>query len=587
MRSNQSVGSGSFNCGVPATVQELVDVDPRGVGHAQNPRVPSLSVCAMTRGSGRLTGVLDLLRPFATEIVVALDERAEAETARLALVADEIVLFPHRDPGDSLIAWLHAQCTSSWILNLDDDEVPSTRLLLHLPKLLAGDVTHWWLPRRWLVGGLDTVLDEPPWVPDYQLRLYRNDPASLRFSDEFHRPVVVSGPAGFARHPLWHLDCVLNSFEHRRAKALLYERARRGMRIAGIAHNGGLYLPELLPGANTARVPEIDVQLIRSVLSDPLPAGRTQHCSLRRVSRCEIDALWPGEPFDETLYTAKLTGLDLLARLPAGARHTVTVAVENRSRSTWRFGADAAPTILIGTRWLAGDGALYEHGLHTPLPADLPPGGSMDVPVHVRAPTQPGRYRLSIDLVHENVRWFDSALEWSVEVTRACRVALVGRGEPLERDLDRFQLEPRVETIIIEDGAEAPTEARGHEWVPGLGGYLLAGIDDRIGPLEIARLIARTARLLRRSRRLRAGKPSAPLPNGAEDCLRGLASCDRLHISGPDWEPDAALTRQLWRLATTAATARRLGLAVYAAPDLLTPRDARDRLLLRFVRGPR
>ncbi len=566
-------------------MQQLVDVDAVRVGHAQKPRPLPLSVCAMTRGSGRLAAVLELLRPFATEIVVALDERAEVEAARLALVADEIVLFPHRDPGDSVIPWLHAQCTSTWIFNLDDDEVPSSRLLLHLSELLAGDVTHWWLPRRWLVGGLDTVLDEPPWVPDYQLRLYRNDPASLRFSDEFHRPVVVSGPAGFARHPLWHLDCVLSSFEHRREKALLYERARRGMRVAGIAHNGGLYLPELLPGASTARVPETDVQLIRNVLTDPLPAGRTRHCSLRRVSRSDIDALWPGEPFDQTLYTAKLTRLGTLARLPAGARHTVTVAVENRSCSTWRRGADAAPAVLIGTRWLADDGAPCDHELHTPLPADLPPGGSMDVPVHVRAPTHPGRYRLSVDLVHQNVRWFDSALEWTVDVTRACRVALVGRGEPLERDLDRFQLEPGVEPIIIEDSAEIGREGRGHEHVPGLGGYLLAGIDGRVGPLELARLLVRTARLLRRSRRLRAGKPSAPLPNGAEDCLRGLASCDRLLVSGPDWQPDAALTRQLWRLAATIATARRLGLAVDVVPAMLTPRDARDRLLLRFVRG--
>src|SRR5690348_18507308 len=45
----------------------------------------------------------------------------------------------------------------------------------------------WWIPRRWLIHGIDRYLDDVPWVPDYQLRLYRNDPAVLRFSDEFHR----------------------------------------------------------------------------------------------------------------------------------------------------------------------------------------------------------------------------------------------------------------------------------------------------------------------------------------------------------------------------------------------------------------
>src|SRR5207302_3393116 len=136
---------------------------------AATPLRLSLSVCVMTRGgSSRLATVLELLRPLATEIVVALDDRSEDEAARLASVADEIVLFPHRDPGDSLIPWLHQQCHGHWILNLDDDEVPSCALLACLPDLLTStDATHWWLPRRWLVGGAEAFLDDAPWVPDY------------------------------------------------------------------------------------------------------------------------------------------------------------------------------------------------------------------------------------------------------------------------------------------------------------------------------------------------------------------------------------------------------------------------------------
>ena len=511
---------------MPVTVQRLVHVDSRGVDEETVAPLLSLSVCAMTRsGSARLGAVLELLRPLAAQVVIALDERAEADADELALVADEIVLFPHRDPGDSLIPWLHAQCTGGWILNVDDDEVPSSRLVRRLPELLAGDVTHWWLPRRWLVGGLDTYLDEPPWVPDYQLRLYRNDAATLRFSDEFHRPVVVSGQAGFARDPLWHLDCVLNPFERRREKALLYERARRGMRVAGVAHNAGFYLPELLPDARTGRVPDADVRLIRSVLDHPPPASQVRRCSLRHASHTEIDTLWPGAPYGESLYSARLTQLETLARLSTSATHTVTVAVANRSNTAWRYGPEAAPAVLVGTRWFDDCGVLVEHGPHTPLPADLPPGRSLDVPVHVRAPQQPGRYRLSIDLVHEHVRWFNRPLDFAVEVTPACRVALIGRGEPLDRALDEIQLEPWVEPVIVEHDTATASERHGHECVPDLGRYLLAGIDDGIGPVQLARLFARTARLLRRARRLRAGKPTAPLPRGAEDCLRGLARC--------------------------------------------------------------
>ena len=258
---------------------------------ATAPRTLPLSICAVTRGcSNRLISLLAQLHPLAAEIVVALDQRAELEAAELTAVADKVVLFPHREPGDSVIPWLHSQCGQAWILNVDDDEVPSAALIRQLPELLTADVTHWWLPRRWLVGGIDTFLDDPPWIPDYQLRLYRNDPATLRFSDEFHRPVVVSGPAGFARHPLWHLDCVLNPFERRRNKALAYERARRGMRVAGLAHNSGFYLPELRANARTGRVPAEDVALIQQVLSGPSPTDRLRRGALRLDDRAEIEA---------------------------------------------------------------------------------------------------------------------------------------------------------------------------------------------------------------------------------------------------------------------------------------------------------
>src|SRR5215210_6135290 len=256
--------------------------------------VEGISVCVMTRGAPRLVRILELVRPLAAEVVVALDDRSEEAAPALAAVADDVVLFPHREPGDSLIPWLHAQCSGSWILNLDDDEVLSCGLLARLQELVEAEVTHWWLPRRWLVGDGMTYLNEPPWVPDYQLRLYRNDPATLRFSDEFHRPVVVSGPAGFARDPLWHLDCVLNPFDRRRDKVLAYERARRGMRIAGFGHNGGLYLPELRRGVRTDPVPADDRPSIAAVLRDDGLVG-AQRASVRRVQRAEIDALWPGE----------------------------------------------------------------------------------------------------------------------------------------------------------------------------------------------------------------------------------------------------------------------------------------------------
>ena len=81
------------------SIVDLEAVEPAADTSA--PQRLSLSVCAMTRGeSVSLAPVLELLRPLATEVIVALDERAEDESARLAAVADEVVLFPHRKPGE-------------------------------------------------------------------------------------------------------------------------------------------------------------------------------------------------------------------------------------------------------------------------------------------------------------------------------------------------------------------------------------------------------------------------------------------------------------------------------------------------------
>ena len=42
------------------------------------------------------------------------------------------------------------------------------------------------------------------------------------------------------------------------------------------------------------------------------------------------------------------------------------------------------------------------------LPATLPPGESMQVPMTITAPAEPGRYALKFDLVSEGIDWFEA-----------------------------------------------------------------------------------------------------------------------------------------------------------------------------------
>jgi hypothetical protein len=388
----------------------------------------SLSVNVMTRGPGaRVAAMLWLLRPVADEILVALDDRADAEVeAALGPVADTIIRYPYSEPVDRPLAWIHSQCRGEWVLTIDDDEIPARGLLDALPELTrARDVTHYWLPRRWLYPAADRYLDARPWRPDYQCRLVLNDPRLVSFPDETHVPIFSIGPRRYLELPVYHADCVLNSREAREAKARRYERLHPGKRVAGRPLNEAYYLPELVDPP-TREVPAEDYELIAAVLgAERLPREAVAE-EVRAAGRAEIDRHWAGRKLAEGAYAAQLTLLENLTTLHLGDYTTVDVRVENLGDDTWPHGLSGGPLIAVGGRWLR-DGSV-EEGLHTPLPADLPPGGSQIVPAAIVAPPEPGRYTLELDLVHEHARWFDCAVRTEVEIKAPRVVAVLDPG---------------------------------------------------------------------------------------------------------------------------------------------------------------
>ncbi|HEV8251508.1 MAG TPA: hypothetical protein VGQ15_16170 [Gaiellaceae bacterium] len=516
-----------------------------------------LSVCCLTAGRepARTAAALRLIRPVADEVVIAVDDRAEAALPRLAAVADRLLTFPFAEPGDRPIAWLFGECRGPWILNVDDDEVPGPGLVAALPAVIAeAGLTHAWIARRWLYPDVATFLDEPPWGGEYQLRLVRGDSALLQFSDDFHRPVVTQGPARYVAEPLWHLDTAVNSFQRRRAKALQYERERRGMRIASLSHNSGLYLPELRPGTRTAPVPPEDLAAIRAVLEAEETAAPAP--AVERATRSQVDAHWPGPPWPEALYEARLDIVDPPPFLVAGVPQAIAVRVENRSDRVWRWGREGRPEIRVSYRWSGGGG----EELRTPLPSDLPPGESLVVPVDVLPPDQPGGRTLEIDLIHEHVRWFGRPVRVEVELRARRRVAVAGRGPALERVLDTLFETPELEPFVLLPGDEPVPGLGDLPQRPGLRAYLVG----TKRPQALPRALWRTGRLLAAPRRF----------------LPALAGCELLIVAGPDWDREAPVSRELLRLAATVAAARRLGAQVAFAGDPAPEvRGAVDRLL--------
>jgi hypothetical protein len=528
-----------------------------------------LSVCCMTAGSDPdlLAAILALFRPVSNEIVVALDDRRAEAVTQLARVADRVVLFPYEPPSDRPIAWLFGLCSGHWILNVDDDEVPSVRLLATLPELVArDDVTHYWIARRWLFPDVTTYLDEPPWAGEYQLRLVLADDRFLHFSDEFHRPVVCHGPMRFVGEPLWHLDTALNPLERRRGKALAYERERRGMRIAGVSHNSGLYVPELRPTARRSPVPAADRLLIAGVVAREArlssAAGRVE-----RATHVEIDSKWPGGPFPPSLYRARLEALSPETTMVARVQQTLDVAVTNESRTTWRWGQESQPAIRLSYSWESGG----EPALRTSLPCDLRPGERAVVPLHVLPPDQPGDRVLTIDLVHEFVRWFGLNVRIPTRVRPRRRVAIAGNPAEVDAILDALLELPEIEPVIVDPDETLPDERYGHVHIPGLRSFLFGPAGARPD-----RLLARTARLLSPGAAVRT-------PGAAGAFAGGIADCEAFVVAGVDWSDDAPPTRERWRLATTIAAARQLGVPVLRVGSLPHGRGIADLALEAIV----
>ena len=509
----------------------------------------TLSVVCRTAAAGpRPAALLATLRPLADEILVAVDDRSDpGARGDLEAVADRLLLYPFLEPQDRPLPWLLHEARSDWVLLVDDDEVPSLALLGALPALCADEsVVHVSFPRRWLFPDPSTYLDDSPWVPDYALRLVRNDPRLVRFTDDFHRTLLADGPGRFAAAPLWHADAILRTREERLEKARRYERTRPGLRIGGRALNFAFYVPELRAEPPLASVPADErAHLERVLAAGPQPGP--PRARVERAAREDVDRRWPVK--DAASQDGSLEPLERPERLFADEARAVDALVRNTGRAAWPWGPDGAPAVRASSRWRDAAGReLPELEIHTPLPAPLPPGEEQLVPVHVRAPAAAGGYRLAVGLVHEHERRLDVEAEWAVEVVRQPRLAVVGGDDAIAEVAEVLARVPELQLLrLVRNPSSAP---RGHPEAPDARAYLFDA-PPRLGF---------RAGLLWRSLRLRFG-PTPPRAHGFLDALRRSDVLVVAALDGPEQR------RERRALAVLERTARSLGLGVVETRD--------------------
>ena len=338
----------------------------------------------------RVARILEPVRPYAEEIVIAADSRVDEQTlGEYGAIADKLFRIEYVLPERHL-AWLWSQCEGDWILRLDGDEVLSQALVRRLPELLGSrDARQYWIPRAWLYPNGGCVLAEMPWSEDFVNRLMRND-GTLRISGQTHSHPEPVTPREYIDEPIYHLDLLTSGHRQRFDKVVRYEAARSRLLAAGGGRlNEAFYLPEARREAPKLRpMPEEDRAAIARALSgSSAPAAAVSVGDVPTVSLEEMDRMWEGRGVSANAYRASIALREpTLALAPSERRH-VMVRVRNEGDERWPASLEEEPQIRLSYRVLNPDGSIHTpEGPRSAFPRMVGPGEQIIAPLHVDAP---------------------------------------------------------------------------------------------------------------------------------------------------------------------------------------------------------
>ena len=117
-------------------------------------------------------------------------------------------------------------------------------------------------------------------------------------------------------------------------------------------------------------------------------------------------------------YAAELEPFESEPRMRVGEVRAIHFRVTNQGSETWPWDVHAGPEIRCAYRWLdLNEAVLGPEGHRTSFASTVRPGESVVVPLVVEAPAAEGAFLLEVDLVHEQVRWFDSPCRIRVTVS--------------------------------------------------------------------------------------------------------------------------------------------------------------------------
>jgi hypothetical protein len=348
---------------------------------------PRLTVSVLTKNSeDRLQRLLSEVAVFADEIVVGVDAASTDGTFDLACAFADVV-YRFSIPGQLAPArrLIFEYATGDWILSLDDDESIEDHFEANLPELLCNErITYVCFPRKWIIG-LDPCryIYEETWFPDWQLRLFRNDPRIVHKPALIHSGYWAQG-AGYndSRASILHFERLLCTEEERRQKLETY-RAGGSTEINDAQYH--------VPANVTTRPGQL-----RTKRRERVPSRRAIDQSVRVLPPAGLPP-----------WGSLIQNVDMASEVQPGARVIAEISVRNIGALTWTPHLGRFPSIHLTYHLLDASGQMmrWDNNRYS-VPRTVVSGGDVLFIVIITAPEKPGHYLLEWDMVSEGECWF-------------------------------------------------------------------------------------------------------------------------------------------------------------------------------------
>ena len=336
------------------------------------PSTLSFVIVTGAKRLNELNELLDSIKPLCDESVVILDnENVEIYNSVLKHV-DVVKVSSGKGVFEAYVEDMFKYCSKEWIFRIDDDEtLDNSWTRGNLQKYISDrSATSYWIPRKWFIAK-DKYINVIPWLPDYQLRLFRNLPGIIKMPKQIHEPLEVYGETRrIDNHFIEHWDLFLNDKNIRKKKVARYNNLKpnNGCDIFYLYEDYKYDVQNNdIIDSNEFKVEDNYAFAIKSLQVPVVMKLDLQYVAITEINNNSSISLFP-----------------------------ISGYIENMNNNTF-----------ISYHWYKKDKVIYKwDNERIALPNYLRSNENINVILPVKAPPEAGEYYIQIDIVEEGVKWY-------------------------------------------------------------------------------------------------------------------------------------------------------------------------------------